>query len=253
MAGLRGARAKYQRGRAHAEDFDTVAQEIFNKRPFDLVGGVEDGWFVSRWKQKGDYPDFEPLAVIFGDMLYNLRASLDYIVWQLVFANNCIPDAGNTGFPCIRDSKDWKSAVGSQLKGVAKEWLGEIKKLQPFDPGHHGDPATHPLALLNDANNVNKHQLLPATILQPVKTDYAIDGLDSGLKLQFEVSSEPVVTDGSWFFRFSTDRPRQLSVTIGPAPRFRLRFADITNHDWQNWDLVKWVGEVIDIFEPAFS
>ncbi len=186
-------------------------------------------------------------------MLYNLRASLDYIVWQLVLANNKIPDAGNTGFPCIRNSNAWKSAVGSQLKGVAKQWLDEIKKLQPFDPRYHEDPTVHLLALLNEANNVSKHQLLPATILQPAEVDYTIDGLEAGLKLQFEMSSEPVVTDGSWYFRFTTDRPRQLNVTIGPAPRFRLKFAGITNHDWQNWELVEWVGKAIDIFESAFT
>lgn len=253
MADLRGARAKYQRARTHAESFDAAAQEIFNSRPFDLVGAVEDGWFVSRWKQNGDYPDFEPLAVIFGDMLYNLRASLDYIVWQLVLVNDKKPDAGNTGFPCIRNSKDWKSAVGSQLKGVAKSWVDEIKKLQPFDPRHREDPAFHPLALLNDANNVNKHQLLPGTILQPVKADYKIDGLEEGLQLQFEVSNDPVVVDGGWFFRFTADRPRQLNVTIDPAPRFRLKFAGITSYDWRNWDLIDWIGQAIDIFEPAFT
>jgi len=154
---------------------------------------------------------------------------------------------------CIRNSKDWKSAVGSPLKGVGKPWVDEIKKLRPFDPRHREDPAFHLLALLNDANNVNKHQLLPGTILQPVKADYKIDGLEEGLQLQFEVSNDPVVVDGSWFFRFTTDRSRQLNVTIDPAPRFRLKFAGITSHDWRNWDLIDWVGQAIDIFEPAFT
>jgi hypothetical protein len=253
MADLRGVRAKYQRACTHAQGFDSVAQEIFNKKPFDLVGGTEGSWFVSRWKQNGDYPDLEPLSLIFGDMLYNLRASLDYIVWQLVLENGRKPDPGNTGFPCIRNSKDWKSALGSQLKGVDKRWADEIKRFQPFDSQHQGDPAVHPLALLNDANNVSKHQLLPVAIVQPLKADYTIEGLEEGLKLQFETSNDPIVTDGSWFFRFTADRPRELRVTIAPNPRFRLKFTGITSHNWQNWDLVNWVGEVIDTFEPAFS
>jgi hypothetical protein len=253
MADLRGARAKFQRARIHAESFDVVAQEIFNRRPFELVGDIEDGWFVSRWKQNGDYPNFEPLSLIFGDMLYNLRASLDYIVWQLVLVNGRKPDPGNTGFPCIRNAKDWKSAVGSQLRGVDKRWVYEIKQLQPFDPRHHENTVFHPLALLNDANNVSKHQLLLASILQPLKADYKIDGLEGGLKLRFEVSDDPVVTDGGWFFRFTADRPRELKVTIGSNPRFRLKFSGITSYDWRNWDLINWVGEAIDIFEPAFT
>jgi len=112
MADLREARAKYQCARTHAESFDAAAQEIFNRRPFDLVGAVEDDWFVSRWKQNGNYPDSEPLAVIFGDMQYNLRASLDYIVWQLVLVNDKKPDAGNTGFHAFETARTGKARSG---------------------------------------------------------------------------------------------------------------------------------------------
>jgi hypothetical protein len=253
VADLGGTRAKFRRACAHAESFDATLQEIFNRRPFELVGVFEDGWFVGRWKQNGDYPDFEPLSLIFGDMLYNLRASLDYIVWQLALMNGRKPDPRNTGFPCTLRSKDWKSAAGNQLKGVDSRWVDEIRRLQPFESRHREDPELHPLALLTDANNVCKHQVLPISIVQRLKAEFSIDGLEEGLKLHHEVSNDPVVIDGNWFFRFTLDRPKDLNITIYHNSRFRLKFGGITNYDWQNWDLVNWVEEVIRIFEPAFA
>jgi hypothetical protein len=68
--------------------------------------------------------------------------------------------------------------IGSQLKGVSKQPANDIRNLQPFDSGHHGDPRFHPLALINDANNVSKYQLLPVAILHPVVAEYKIDGLE---------------------------------------------------------------------------
>jgi hypothetical protein len=251
MADLSGVHAKLERARTHAVHFDATAQEIFNRRPFELVGQTENDWFVLRWKQNGDYPDFQPLAAIFGDMLYNLRASLDYLVWQLVLLNNAQP-ASNNSFPCIQEEKNWKSAVGSQLKGVAQNWVEEIKKLQPFDPSHTGAPEQHYLALLDEANNINKHRLLPTTLLTPVHVAFSVSGLTPGVVLTQELSEDPTVSDGAMYSRLTFDRPSQVTITLDPNPRFRLKFSDITDSDWRNWDLVNWVTQAIRIFEPGF-
>ena len=68
-------------------------------------------------------------------MLYNLRASLDYIVWQLALMNGRSRTPATLYFPCTLRSKDWKSAAGNQLKGVDSRWVDEIRRLQPFDTG----------------------------------------------------------------------------------------------------------------------
>src|ERR1700728_1796639 len=110
VADLKPVLAKLDQARMHARRFDGAMQEIFNRRPFELVGAFEDGWFVMLWKQNGEYPDFEPLSLIFGDMLYNLRATLDYLAWQLVLSNGGQPSI-DTRFPCVRMEKNWNKAA----------------------------------------------------------------------------------------------------------------------------------------------
>jgi hypothetical protein len=252
MADLHGVHAKLERARVHARSFDATAQDIFNRRPFELVGSVEGDSFVIRWKQNGHYPDFWPLSSIFGDMLYNLRATLDYLVWQLVLLNNTQPTANNS-FPCVRREVNWNSAVGRQLSGVSTNWIEEIKKLQPFDATHSGPPEHHSLALLDEANNVNKHRLLPATLLTPGHVSFNIGGLTAGTKVTQDFSDDPIVSDGAMYVRLTFDRPSQLAITLDQNPSFRIKIADITDYDWRNWDLINWVEQAVGIFESAFA
>ena len=139
----------------------------------------QDGerWLVPvRWKQQAPVdPPLEQFALVYGDMLYNLRACLDYIVWQLVEVNGVTPTKF-TSFPCVRDSVNWASAVGSNLMGVDPAWISEIARLQPFDPSHAGKrPEIHPLAVLDHVNNLNKHRLLPATLVTIESVSHRIE------------------------------------------------------------------------------
>jgi hypothetical protein len=184
MADLKPILAKLGRAKTHAQRFDEVAQEIFNRRPFELVGGEEEDGFAIRWKQNGEYPDFEPLSLIFGDMLYNLRATFDYLAWQLVLLNGEEPSR-DTSFPCVRKSENWdNNTVKKQLKGIPPRWVDEIKQLQPFDARYTGAPETHPLAVLDEANNVNKHRMLPIALVTPRRVAYEISGVPPGVTKQ---------------------------------------------------------------------
>jgi hypothetical protein len=70
---------------------------------------------------------------------------------------------------------NWASAVGQNLHGVDPAWIGEIERLQPFDPGHAGQrPEIHPLAILDHINNLNKHRLLPATLVTASRVRHTI-------------------------------------------------------------------------------
>ena len=251
MPDFDGVHAKLERARLHAKNYNEAAQEIINRRPFELVGQVEDGWFVMRWKQNGSHPDFTPLSLMFGDMLYNLRASLDYLIWQLILVNRATPGQ-SAAFPCVRKRDNWRSAVNSQLKGVGTQWIPEIKSLQPFN---QDPPEQHMLALLDQANNVNKHRLLPVTLLIAKMVPFKVEGLQAGVSMNFDFDrgmNEPIA-DGVEYGRLTFDREINVTITLDPNLRFRLRFSDITNSDWQNQQMVAWVEETIARFEPAFA
>jgi hypothetical protein len=101
-----------------------------------------------------------------GDFLHNLRASLDYLIWQLVIANHKIAPAKQQ-FPIGEDEPWFDSKVDSWLAGVHKGAIGIIRGLQPFDPSFEREPKLHPLWLLNELENSDKHRLVHVVSLSP--------------------------------------------------------------------------------------
>ena len=97
-------------------------------------------------------------GLIAGDFLQNIRSSLDYLVWQLVLANNKKPGRQNA-FPICETPQGWEKSINEnhRLKGVHPDAIAIIKSLQTcfFNMGH---PAPYPLAVLEKLTNENKHQ-----------------------------------------------------------------------------------------------
>jgi hypothetical protein len=253
MADLHDVHAKLERAQLHAREFDAMAQQIIDSRPFSFEVKVEeDDWCHIRWKQNGEFPNLEPLAVVFGDFLYNLRATLDYIIWQLVLLNGRKPGR-HTSFPCVLEAAKWHHAVNGALRGVGQPWVAQVAKLQPFDPSHTTAPHSHPLAVLDEANNMNKHRLLPAALMSAGYAAHEFHNLPpEATQMQFFFNDIPVA-DGEDHFRFAINREANVGVTVDPNPRYRIAFAGVPGGDWRNWDLVNWVRSAITVFEPAFS
>jgi hypothetical protein len=92
------------------------------------------------------------VSTIVGDCLHNLRSILDYLVWQLVLSNPPSQPGRRNMFPICSTSKDFESQVkGRRLAGVHQEAIKIIEKLQPYDNPNH------PLALLDNLYNADKH------------------------------------------------------------------------------------------------
>lgn len=84
---MTGPWAKFRRAEIHSDEFDRVLLGHLETKPYSITRhfDAESGWNEFRWKVAPDArPPSEDLALIFGDILSNLRASLDYLVWQLV-------------------------------------------------------------------------------------------------------------------------------------------------------------------------
>jgi hypothetical protein len=140
-----------------------------------------------RWEKHSDAPNLSMLALIFSDMLYNLRAALDYVAWQPVISNGGQPDR-YTSFPCVSDPPKWDDAVNKSLKDIDQRWVAEIAemaKLQPFDPNHIGASEHYPFALLDQTSNLCKHRLLSATLMSASSANHKIDGLTLGVKIDY--------------------------------------------------------------------
>jgi hypothetical protein len=91
-----------------------------------------------------------------GDALQNLRSTLDYLVWELVLANQGIPDEYNA-FPVCKTPKGFKEAKKRRLRSVDPKAIAIIDSLQPL---HFGQDkyAECSLFVLDEMTNINKHR-----------------------------------------------------------------------------------------------
>jgi hypothetical protein len=105
-------------------------------------------------------------SLIAGDFVQNLRASLDYTVWQLVLDSGGEPNRQNA-FPLVdhqppanpknENRRRWEAKVA----GVDPKAVRFIESCQPFN-GPEG-PDRHLLAALRDLSDQDKHRsLMPA-------------------------------------------------------------------------------------------
>jgi hypothetical protein len=102
-------------------------------------------------------PELDSLALIVGDLFYNMRASLDQLVWSLARLRG-IPDG--TQFPVLEVlNTDTFKRFSRQTTGVPEDAICEIKFLQPYNRGTAYK--THPLWRLNEMCNLDKHRRIP--------------------------------------------------------------------------------------------
>lgn len=108
-------------------------------------------------------------GVIVGDIVHALRSSLDQAVWLL----SAEPTPGMTAFPLCRSKKDWAIRSPGLLWGIDPAFVTLIENAQPYK---RGDSAhSHPLAILGELSNLDKHRFLPGVALTVASGDVKIN------------------------------------------------------------------------------
>jgi hypothetical protein len=92
------------------------------------------------------------ISIIIGEIIYNLRSSLDYLVFSLAQL-----DSGSqqlmTQYPICDNLADFKKRTSRDLQGLSPLSIGQIEKFQPFS----GSPC---LKTLRELSNPDKHRHL---------------------------------------------------------------------------------------------
>lgn len=107
--------------------------------------------------------------LMIGDAVYNFRACLNYLAWDLVRAG-AEPKPRNrksVEFPIHTERGGFDRAVRIGLPGIRKEHLAVVEQHQPYHAARHESlvqgpgaitgPASHPLAVLQTLSNNDKH------------------------------------------------------------------------------------------------
>ncbi len=111
----------------------------------------------------------DEFALIVGDVLHNLRSSLDSLVYELALKHHGgpLPDDVAKGlmFPVFRTAHKFSSTRKSRIGAVHPKAQDIIANLQPYAPGKRG--VHDPLYVLNELSVMDKHRLPHLTLLLP--------------------------------------------------------------------------------------
>jgi hypothetical protein len=164
---LTGSWAKLQRAQEHFEALRAELDRIMKPEtnPFEIASYFEPEtssylFVIAR------LVSVTHVGLIIGDVLQNLRAALDHMIWELVSDGGIAEPTERTAFPFARDEPAWQSAKSDRLRGVPDTQLAIIERHQPKERGDWSN--AWPLTVLGELSNQDKHRVIIPSLVFPV-------------------------------------------------------------------------------------
>jgi hypothetical protein len=159
MHPLDGPKLKLDRAAYHLQTLNDFICTWQNAKPLTVSGHHEADKAVYVYRL-----EIPPIqgggAIIIGDILHNLRSALDHIAWQLALLSTPSPH-DKTEFPIFWQNDNRTNGIIKRLlQNVPDDARKVIEALQPYATPN---PRTHPLWLLQELSNRDKHRLLTLT------------------------------------------------------------------------------------------
>jgi hypothetical protein len=175
LSDCESARLKLARAREHLEAYKRAWADLVSEgQPYGFRSEIDDGrTCITFYLVQGrDIP--RRLGLIIGDCAVNLRASLDHLAFALPRKPGTNPSwETESQFPTCDDLTNYPSVVGQRLRGVERAAAAAIKKLQPGYGGN--DPLSHPLHMLAELSNRDKHRVVHLVALIPHSARIEVD------------------------------------------------------------------------------
>lgn len=177
---------KLRRTREHTKAFDEAVQWWLESEPYRIAEEVDVETDTKQFVVIAERQPPVRLSLLLGDMIQNLRSTLDYLVGDLARHNaggHLMPRIeADLMFPITTSREKFKDAVRRQarLGCVAARPAALIQRLQPYRHGQ--DPATHPLWVLHQLSNIDKHRhlaLLMSVVTGMAAQDIRIESVNS--------------------------------------------------------------------------
>ena len=168
MAFLDGAYARLNRAREHLADLEIREKAIVHPKIANIIAKKDLRTIQDFVITDLDAELPQSFSILIGETIYNLRAALDYLVFDLAVLDSGSPKKG-TQFPIDDTKENFASHRGRFLKGLSVEHVAQIEKLQPYKGYNY-------TAMIRDISNPDKHQTL--TVIQG-KGVYSIKVVDT--------------------------------------------------------------------------
>ena len=154
MLNLQGVNAKINRAQQCLQTLDNDIAEFCQYERRKHVFAMEQRLLpVLHSREPESLVDY---AVRVGEIAYNLRSSLDYLVWQLVIDNGEKPTHRNE-FPISDDKDKYHKMAHDKLKGMKQRHIRMIERYQPYQ--EVGGIGSH-LWMLHTICRIDKHRYL---------------------------------------------------------------------------------------------
>lgn len=172
-------RAKLDRARHNLDEFEraliafteSTTYGFFAQPDSERTTSYYNTWWRVTLEMMSDEQIPPDVAAMLGDVLHDWRSALDHLAWQLAIRAGSVPPPPRTEFPIFWDAGDFgrtrKSgapAHGSglfKIQGLSAEDRTRIERTQPY---YAGEPIMHPLWVLHELSNLDKHRAPPTTV-----------------------------------------------------------------------------------------
>lgn len=170
-----GPQAKLSRARELRDQLNSYVKQHFSDKSHLPTLAVrldsttrESVLFVQDVPPLGAF--FERVSILAGDIVNNLRSTLDHLVHELALhhTGGGIQYPKRTKFPIAETPRDYGGLEARSLEEVAPQHRAIIESFQPYHP-MDADVSVglyfHPLAMLRDLSNADKHRLLTPVLI----------------------------------------------------------------------------------------
>lgn len=156
--------AKFERGKKHLADLQRAIPALGQLQPYSIFEDLETEPGACIFRLRYNDPIPTDIGLMIGDCLHNFRAALDHVIFAL--SRPRIENPKESGFPiCVaRDQFDGPAGKRRGPSGVSKikhcppSARPVILRHQPYRR-MDGTETGHPLWLLNELENIDKHRL----------------------------------------------------------------------------------------------
>jgi hypothetical protein len=158
---LDGCRAKIERAKEHIRNLDPEITTLIDSTEHTVtVHTYYDARVTgfSRDLMINGPPIPDRIRIIIGEIVHQLRSSLDHLIWQLVLANKKEVPGDQLEFPVFWERAKYPSAAKRKIKGVSTRAEDIIESLQPYHAIPNADD--HPLKILHDLDVIDKHRFI---------------------------------------------------------------------------------------------
>lgn len=156
---LEGIDLKLKRADQYLALLNDRITTFLNDEDRRVIGEFESETSEYVFRVTGDPPPFE-WGLTVGEFAHCLRSGLDNLLWQVILARGGTPKDKVTQFPIFEHETPYDTGKAQRwTKGVSVDDWAFIEAAQPWHEGPAWN-ARHPLAMLADLNNVDKHRFV---------------------------------------------------------------------------------------------